>query len=84
MQIKLQIGKLKLHLPLADIIANQQQMNYVEILPIVLSHVLALSELPAHHKDPFDRMLIVQSNHEQAILVSSDPLIAKYSVKILW
>jgi len=56
MQIKLQLGKLKLQLPLKDIIANQQKTNQVAILPIILPHVLALSDLPVHHGDPFDRL----------------------------
>ena len=84
MQIKLQLGKLQLKLPLAEIIAGQRQTNFVEVLPIILAHVLDLSELPAHHKDPFDRMLIAQANCEQAMLVSNDQLIVSYPVKVLW
>jgi PIN domain nuclease of toxin-antitoxin system len=56
MQIKLQLGKLKLQLPLKDTIANQQKTNQVAILPTILPHVLALSDLPVHHGDPFDRL----------------------------
>jgi PIN domain nuclease of toxin-antitoxin system len=84
MQIKLQLGKLKLALPLAEIVESQQQRNNVEILPVLLPHVLALQNLPAHHKDPFDRLLIAQANVEEAILVSSDPVFAQYVVKIVW
>lgn len=58
MQIKLQMGKLKLTLPLAELIESQQQTNNLQILPVLLTHVLALEHLPAHHKDPFDRLLI--------------------------
>ena len=64
MQIKLQLGKLRLALPLADIITGQQQSNNIEILPVNLAHVLALGSLPGHHKDPFDRLLIAQTNVE--------------------
>jgi PIN domain nuclease of toxin-antitoxin system len=84
MQIKLQLGKLKLILPLADIIESQQQGNNIEILPVLLQHVLALQSLPAHHKDPFDRLLIAQANVEEAILVSSDPIFAQYVVNVVW
>jgi PIN domain nuclease of toxin-antitoxin system len=52
MQIKTQLGKLKLSLPLTDILENQRQANGVEILPITLPHVLAVDQLPLHHKDP--------------------------------
>jgi PIN domain nuclease of toxin-antitoxin system len=66
MQIKLQLGKLKLNLPLVEVIESQQKTNNIEILPITLIHVLALESLPNHHKDPFDRLLIAQANVEDA------------------
>ncbi len=84
MQIKLQLGKLKLSLSLAEVIESQQQTNDIEVLPITLKHVLALDGLPTHHKDPFDRLLIAQANVEGAILVSSDPIFADYPVKLVW
>ncbi|MFN3761830.1 MAG: type II toxin-antitoxin system VapC family toxin [Anaerolineae bacterium] len=84
MQIKIQLGKLRLTLPLAEIIEAQRQMNNVEILPIALEHVLALENLPAHHKDPFDRLLIAQAIVEEATLVSADPNIARYDVPVVW
>ena len=84
MQIKLQLGKLDLRLPLAEVIASQQQTNEIQVLPVALGHVLALQDLPAHHKDPFDRLLIAQANVEEAVLVSHDPVFAHYPVKVLW
>ena len=84
MQIKLQLGKLSLRLPLAEVIASQQQTNDIQVLPVALEHVLALQDLPAHHKDPFDRLLIAQANVEEAALISHDPVFAHYSVKVLW
>ena len=84
MQIKLQLGKLHLRLPLAEVIASQQQTNDLQVLPVALSHVFALQGLPAHHKDPFDRLLIAQANTEEATLISHDPVFAHYPVKVLW
>ena len=84
MQIKLQLGKLDLRLPLAEVIASQQQSNDIQVLPVALGHVLALQDLPAHHKDPFDRLLIAQANVEEAVLISHDPVFAPYAVKVLW
>jgi PIN domain nuclease of toxin-antitoxin system len=84
MQIKLQLGKLNLRLPLAAVLASQQQSNDIQVLPVVLGHVLALQDLPAHHKDPFDRLLIAQANVEEAVLISHDPVFAHYAVKVLW
>lgn len=84
MQIKLQIGKLKFNLPLAQLITEQQQTNQLSILPVTLEHVLALDSLPFHHKDPFDRLLITQANLEGAVLVSNDAIFSNYSVKLAW
>ncbi len=84
MQIKLQLGKLDLRLPLAEVIASQQQTNDIQVLSVALGHVLALQDLPAHHKDPFDRLLIAQANVEEAVLISHDPVFAQYPVKVLW
>ena len=84
MQIKLQLGKLKLKLPLEKLIKSQQQVNNIEILPVTLKHVLALESLPAHHKDPFDRLLIAQANVEGTVLVSRDPVFTSYPVNVVW
>lgn len=84
MQIKLQLGKLQLRLPLAEVITDQQQTNNIQMLPVALGHVLALQGFPTHHKDPFDRLLIAQANVEKALLISHDPVFAHYPVEVLW
>jgi len=84
MQIKLQLGKLTMKMPLAELIESQQQTNNLEILPITLTHVLALQNLPLHHKDPFDRLLIAQAGIEEAVLISGDAAFAKYDVRLMW
>lgn len=83
-QIKRQLGKLELRLPLAEIVAHQQETNGVAILPIVQAHVLALEELPAHHRDPFDRLLVAQAVVEGATLVSTDPFLKSYAIEVRW
>ncbi len=85
MQIKLQLGKLTLTMPLANIIRGQQQMNGIEVLPVPLAHVLlALHSLPTPHKDPFDCLLVAQANVEDVVLLSADSIFAQYPVKVLW
>jgi len=84
MQIKSQLGKIKLNLPLEELIESQHKINSIEILPITLEHILALEGLPSHHKDPFDRLLIAQANKERAVLVSCDSIFAEYPVSLLW
>ena len=83
MQIKAQLGKLKLDLPLDELVENQQRINGIQVLPVKLEHVLALDELPFHHKDPFDRMLIAQAQVERLTLVTGDLRLKAYPVKIL-
>ena len=83
-KIKQGLGKLKLESPLRTIIEQQQEKNDFKILAVELKHVLALGELPPHHTDPFDRLLIAQAQIEDAYLVSSDPQFAKYPVKLCW
>lgn len=82
-QIKLQLGKLNLNLPLADII-RQQQINGINILSVTLNHVLTLQNLPTPHKDPFDRLLVVQAIVEGAILLSVNFIFSQYPVSVLW
>lgn len=84
MQIKTQLGKMKLGLPLRDIIESQQQTNDIVILPVQLEHTLALDKLPPVHKDPFDRLLIAQAMVENALLISADPIFSKYAARVVW
>lgn len=83
-QIKSQLGKLKLNLPLSEIIQSQRQMNNVQILTVELDHVLELQNLPYHHKDPFDRLLIAQANVEDVLLVSGDSVFSEYPINLIW
>jgi PIN domain nuclease of toxin-antitoxin system len=83
MQIKAQSGKLELRLPLRELIQNQIETNGVELLPIILDHVLALQNLPPHHKDPFDRLLIAQARHEGWPLLSADTVFENYDLELL-
>ena len=81
--IKLQLGKLRLSLPLADIVSQQQANGIIE-LPVTTAHALAVEELPPVHKDPFDRLLIAQANIEGANLVSADHVFSQYPVRTVW
>jgi PIN domain nuclease of toxin-antitoxin system len=82
MQIKTQLGKLQLRIPLKTMI-TEQQANGIQILPVTLVHILALEGMPRHHGDPFDRMLIAQSNTEGMSFVSRDPFFGSYVVDVV-
>jgi PIN domain nuclease of toxin-antitoxin system len=84
MQIKAQLGKLNLRTSLAQIVADQQNQNGVTLLGINLAHIYALKDLPPHHRDPFDRLLITQGQSEGATLLSKDEVFVNYAVKVMW
>jgi PIN domain nuclease of toxin-antitoxin system len=84
MQIKSQLGKLTLRDNLADIVQEQQTENNLILLPIEFSHILELEQLPQHHKDPFDRLLIAQGRVEDATIVSRDPIFQRYDCQLAW
>jgi PIN domain nuclease of toxin-antitoxin system len=84
MQIKIQLGKLKLNYPMRDLIQKQQNSNNIQILPVSLEHVFALDNLPVFHRDPFDRLLIIQAIQERLLLVSKDKIFQQYPVKLFW
>lgn len=83
-QIKTQLGKLEISQPLRSLVEEQKQVNSLRILPISLEHTLALENLPLHHKDPFDRLLIAQTVMEEMTLVSADEKFSLYGVSICW
>lgn len=82
-QIKTQIGKLRLNMPLAEMV-NYHQANGITLLPIAVAHILALEKLPQHHKDPFDRLIIAQSRTESVHIVTRDSAFQAYDCKISW
>jgi PIN domain nuclease of toxin-antitoxin system len=56
----------------------------VRWLPITPQHADHVANLPRHHGDPFDRLLIAQAQLENLPIVSADPIIARYDVEVIW
>jgi PIN domain nuclease of toxin-antitoxin system len=84
LQIKQDLGKLKLSLSVQALFDRQLSGNGLELLPIKLEHIWALADLPRLHGDPFDRLLIAQARHEGLTLVSADAVMRDYPVEVLW
>ena len=82
--IKAAKGKLILPEPPAQYIANRMGLYRFQPLLTQVSHATQVYELPRHHDDPFDRMLIAQSQIEGIPLLSTDPEIRKYDVEVIW
>ena len=83
MQIKHNLGKLELSIPLSQIISDIKNEQLYNLLDIQAKHILSLEQLPDIHKDPFDRLLIAQANTEHMILITDDTKIVQYPVNIL-
>ncbi len=77
--IKQAAGRLDAPEDLLDAIAG----NDFGMLPITAGHAMAAGRLPAHHADPFDRMLIAQAQLEDLTLVSVDRRFSAYEVELL-
>jgi len=84
MQVKSQIGKLDLPTSVLDIVTRQSQQNGIELLPISLAHMVALTRIPTLHGDPFDNLIISQAIVENLTVITRNPLFAKYPVKVMW
>jgi len=82
--IKASIGKLHLPEPADDFVYSQMAALSMTSLPVYLSHSLRVAELPHHHRDPFDRLLIAQSEIERMPLMTADAAIAEYDLEIIW
>ena len=82
MAIKCAIGRLSLDAPLEKSVPFLSRQG-VRSLPISVGHALAAGALPAHHADPFDRMLIAQAQCEDLVLVTVDPAMEAYEVRTL-
>ena len=82
--VKIRLGKLKLEDDLERFLPDQLQRNAITALPISLSHAMRLHSLPLHHRDPFDRMIVVQAQMDGLTLVTADPFIRLYDLPTLW
>jgi PIN domain nuclease of toxin-antitoxin system len=78
--IKRALGKLKAPPNLLD---TMTERGFVE-LPVLSRHALLAGALPAHHADPFDRMIVAQAQSEGLTVLTRDERIAAYDVPILW
>jgi PIN domain nuclease of toxin-antitoxin system len=56
----------------------------IEILQIETSHLSILRDLPLHHRDPFDRLIIAQAQAENMTLISADGMFYRYGVDLVW
>jgi PIN domain nuclease of toxin-antitoxin system len=82
--IKIGAGKLALTEPLDQFVNEHLDGNQIDLLPIERRHAIHVATLPLHHRDPFDRILVAQSQLDGMPLVSADPIFDVYGVTRLW
>ncbi len=84
MVIKMGLGRLELPEDIESSLARQLQANGFRPPAMTLPHALAVRRLPDVHKDPFDRLLVAQAQHEELVLVSGDAAVRRYPVSVIW
>jgi PIN domain nuclease of toxin-antitoxin system len=82
--IKFALGLLPLPKTPSKFIPQGLQVWAVRTLNITHEHAFRAGELPVHHRDPFDRMLIAQAVSEQMTLLTTDLVLQKYKVDLIF
>lgn len=77
--VKAAVGKLSVPRDLRD----RMLQSGVQVLGLDPDHGLAVADLPMHHRDPFDRLLITQARSEHLTIITADPRIAAYDVPVI-
>lgn len=82
--IKVGLKKLSLSMPYKQWVTKAMADLGMTVLPITVEYADVQAGLPNHHRDPFDRMLVAQSQLENIHLVSADPVFDQYGINRLW
>lgn len=77
-RIKQALGKIELPKNFAEALEEES----FEKLGVTVEHAHAISELPLHHRDPFDRILVAQARCDRLTLVTHDEILKKYDVQV--
>jgi PIN domain nuclease of toxin-antitoxin system len=77
--IKIGLGRLR---PTRTVEEATRESGFLE-LPVTFRHAERVTALPAHHRDPFDRLLVAQAEVEKLTLVTRDPVFGRYPVAVI-
>ena len=81
--IKKSLGKLYIPDNIGDWLPEQLTINRMTSLDITLAHAAGIEQLPLHHADPFDRLLISQARSDRLTILTADPLFQRYEVPVV-
>ena len=82
--VKVSLGKLTVLQPFEKLVEEHVLANGIEIISMNATHLDVMVDLPFHHRDPFDRLILAQAIQEQATIVSKDSKLKLYNVELLW
>lgn len=82
--IKWSTGKLKAPRNFPAEFHEEMALRGIPGLPVYDTHAAAVADLPLHHRDPFDRLLVAQALIEDMVIVSKDDILSAYGVTVLW
>lgn len=82
--VKWGLGKLPLPEPPEVYVPDRMASSGVVPLPVEHAHALAVAQLPPHHRDPFDRLLVAQAIAERAAVVTADEAFRAYQAQVVW
>lgn len=82
--IKTKIGKFELPEAPGPYVRSRLAMQRIRSLSVTQDHTLSVYDLPLHHGDPFDRLIIAQAIAEKMIILTTDRAFEKYPVKVVW
>lgn len=84
MGIKISLGKLDIGMPFNEFVRDEVTGNGMDLLGITASHVARIIQMPFHHRDPFDRLLIAQAEEEGIPIVGRDHAFSAYGATLIW
>lgn len=82
--IKTRLGKFQLPEPPGRYVPKRLIDQDIRSLPINQDHSLKVYDLPLHHSDPFDRIIIAQAIVEDMVVLTSDRVFEKYPIDVVW
>lgn len=84
MGIKISLGKLDIGMPFDEFVRGEITGNGMDLLGITAAHVERIIQMPFHHRDPFDRLLIAQAEEEDIPIVGCDHGLTAYGATLIW
>jgi len=84
LSIKVSLNKIEINNTFENFIQDHVLGNDIKIMKIELPHIIRVSKIPFHHRDPFDRMIIAQSIEDNIPVISGDKIFDRYLSNRIW